>query len=399
MRKRDILLIVFILILVASATYIWTNHHLQVRRAAYVLQKPFVDVRCSTDAPPFMAELMRYTIDTQASMNNQLAYYTPDGKLHHCESGWEDGFRGDKPLTENSRLRYASVSKIFTSALILKLANEGALSLDDKVVDILPIPEPKDGRIKEITVAMLLEHTGGFDRFKTFTPMLTLGQKPWCPTDLNKLADTMLDFAPDTQYQYSNVGYCLLGAIAEKTGGKPFRELAEEAFALEKHGIRFVGNDFLPDEIRYDFRHEVFYNEFYRDQFDFEESLYAVGGLSGSAVGVVRATVPLLQGTPFNLLSRRTMPCAINLLEGCYGYALLPYQRTGHDFTQYGKSGYFPGVEADIFADDKGGVLAILRGASAPDYASKDELKKKIYRDVEQYYKDIGLIKEKKGIL
>ena len=83
-RKRDILLIVFILILVASATYIWTNHHLQVRRAAYVLQKPFVDVRCSTDAPPFMAELMRYTIDTQASMNNQLAYYTPDGKLHHC---------------------------------------------------------------------------------------------------------------------------------------------------------------------------------------------------------------------------------------------------------------------------------------------------------------------------
>lgn len=229
--------------------------------------------------------------------------------------------------------------------------------------------------------------------------MLTLGQKPWCPTDLNKLADTMLDFAPDTQYQYSNVGYCLLGAIAEKTGGKPFRELAEEAFALEKHGIRFVGNDFLPDEIRYDFRHEVFYNEFYRDQFDFEESLYAVGGLSGSAVGVVRATVPLLQGTPFNLLSRRTMPCAINLLEGCYGYALLPYQRTGHDFTQYGKSGYFPGVEADIFADDKGGVLAILRGASAPDYASKDELKKKIYRDVEQYYKDIGLIKEKKGIL
>ena len=87
---------------------------------------------------------------------------------------------------------------------------------------------------------------------------------------------------------------------------------------------------------------------------------YAVGGLSGSAVGVVRATVPLLQGTPFNLLSRRTMPCAINLLEGCYGYALLPYQRTGHDFTQYGKSGYFPGVEADIFADDKGGVLAIL---------------------------------------
>lgn len=399
-RKRDIFLVVFLVSIIAAAAYLWTNHHQQVRRAAYSLQKPFVNIRCSPDAPPFLHELMQYTLDTQASLNNQLAWREPDGAIHHCESGWEDDFRGEKPLTEHSRLRYASVSKVFTSILVLKLANQGKLHLDDKVVDILAIPKPwQDTRIGEITVAMLLEHTGGFDRFKTYTPMLTAGQKPWCPTDLQQLASTQLDFAPDTQYQYSNVGYCLLGAIVEKTTGLSFREAAERVFALEKHGIHFVENDFLPDEIQYDFRHEAFYGEFYRDQFDFKDSLSAVGGLSGSALGLIHSLQPALQDAPLNLFSRRTTPCTINLLDGCYGYVFQPYQQGGHEYVLHGKSGYFPGVEADIFADEKGGMLAILRGATAPGYEHKNRLKEKIYQLLEAYYLEQGILQKKESIL
>ncbi|MDO4777036.1 MAG: serine hydrolase domain-containing protein [Cardiobacteriaceae bacterium] len=393
-------MVVFLISVIAAGAYLWINHHQQMRRAAYTLQKPFVDIRCSADAPPFLHELMQYTLDTQASLNNQLAWRAPDGAIHHCESGWEDGFRGKKLLTERSRLRYASVSKVFTSMLVLKLANQGKLHPDDKVVDILATPKPwKDARIGEITVAMLLEHTGGFDRLKSGTLMFSNGNKPWCPTDLLQFASARLDFDPDTQYQYSNLGYCLLGAIVEKTTGLTFREAAEQAFALEKQGIRFLDDDFLPDEIQYDFRHEEFYSEFYHDEFDFRDSLSAVGGMSGSALALIHSLQTTLHDAPFNLLSRRTTPCAINLLDGCYGYVFQPYQQGGHEYVLHGKSGHFPGVETDIFADDKGGMLAILRGATAPSYEHKNRLKEKIYQLMEAYYLEQGILQKKESIL
>lgn len=400
LRKRDIFLVIVIIIAISGATYIWTNHHLQVRRAAYSLQKPFVSIRCSDNTPSFMAELMQYTLDTQKSLNNQLAYRVPNGEIYHCESGWEDGFRGDKLLSEHSRMRYASVTKVFTSALILQLINDGKLSLQDKVVDILQTPPPEDPRINNITIAMLLEHSGGFDRFKTYTPMLTAEQKPWCPTNLDELANTTLDFDPGTQFQYSNLGYCLLGAIIEKTSGLSFRDAAEQAFALNKYDLRFVDNDFLPGEIQYDYRYENFYSDSYHDKFDFKDSLPAVAGLSGSALDLVKASIPLLdKNQSLNIFSRSLTPCAINFLDGCYGYVLSPFQANGNNFIQYGKSGSLPGVESDLFVDEYGGILAILRGASAPDYDTMIQLRKHIYQEIEKYYQDIGLIEKRKSIL
>ncbi|MCH7308212.1 beta-lactamase family protein [Acinetobacter sp. NIPH 1852] len=214
-QKKDIIILSLLLCLIISGTYLYSNKNQWLQRTVYyTLQAPFAikTIKCSQNAPEFMPEFMRYVIEEQKSLNNQLAFKDTQGKLHHCESGWENGFNGDRLITVDSRFRYASVSKVITSAMILHLVNEGKISLDQKLLDIIDIPKPKDQRIENITVAMLLEHSAGFDRFKTFTPMLTMGKKPWCPTDLNKLSNVILDFEPNTQFQYSNVGYCLLGA-------------------------------------------------------------------------------------------------------------------------------------------------------------------------------------------
>lgn len=389
-QTKDIIILSVLIIFLVLVTYLYTNKQFWLQRSVYYpLQKHFaiMTIQCSSGSPAFMPELMHYVINAQNSMNNQLAYKDEHGRLHHCESGWEDGFRGEHPITVDSRFRYASVSKVVTSAMVLHLINEGKLSLDQKLLDIIDIPEPKDPRIKDITVAMLLEHSAGFDRLKAFTPMLTAGKKPWCPTKLDELSKRKLEFTPNTQFQYSNEGYCLLGVIVEKITGQSFRQAVEDVYKLSARQIKFVDNDFLPDEIQYDYRFENFYGAFYRNQFDFKESLSAVGGLSGSAKAMTILTSEMLLEKPLNILSRNQNPCAINLIGGCYGYALSPFEAHrpgGRDFMVYGKDGYFPGIEADVFVDDKSRVLTVLRGATVEDRKHLEELRKLIYRTLEE---------------
>lgn len=385
---KNTFIIVVILALILGATYVYTAQHKKVSRLSYSLQVPFIksSVRCSANAPDFMSELMNNLIIEQKSMSNQIVYQHKDGTLSHCESGWEDGFRGDRPLSSDSRFRYASVSKVVTSAVILNLVNEGQLSLEQKLLDVISIPHPTDKRLQDITIGMLLQHSAGFDRLKTYTPMLTMDVKPWCPTDIDKLASVKLDFEPNTQFQYSNVGYCLLGAVVEQVTGKSFRKAADDIYQLDARGIKFVDDGFLVDEISYDYRYEEFYGDTYHTHFDFKDSLSAVGGLSGSAKAMLDLTRDMLAEQPLNILSLSLSPCAINKREGCYGYALEPYQMSGHNFTLYNKSGFFPGVNTDIYVDEQGGILALYRGASTPNNNVKQQLHEKVYTSLEQYY-------------
>ena len=174
--------------------------------------------------------------------------------------------------------------------------------------------------------------------------------------------------------------------IVEKKTGKSFRLAAEEQYQLNSKNVKFVDNDFLKDEIQYDYRYEEFYSEFYRYSFDFKDSLSAVGGLSGSAKSMVLIMREMLKDHSLNILSRSNQPCAIYLIDGCYGYALLPYQERGSDFMIYGKEGYFPGVETDVFVDDHLGVLAIFRGATAPSSNELVDLRIQVYKNLKDYY-------------
>lgn len=387
-QKKDFFILSSLVVLIALVTFVWTNHHYWLKKQAYIFKVPFIKntLICSEGSPDFMYRIMHESIVDQKSMSNQLAYLDSTGHFYHCESGWEDGFKGNKPITENSRFIYASVSKTLTSALIINLINQNKIHLDQKMVDILEVDNLKDQRIRKITVEMLLQHSAGFDRFKTYTPMLTRGKKPWCPTNIQYLSEVQLDFEPNTEFQYSNVGYCLLGAIVEKVTGENFRDYAEEQYQLSKRKILFVNQENDLNEIVYDYTNEIFYGSHWRKDFDFTDSLSAVGGLSGSAKQMVYLAKDMLTDTPLNILSRNKQPCALTLSEGCFGYALEPFQERGHNFTFYNKSGYFPGLEADLFIDSYDGILTIIRGGSTPDRSSLADFRMNIYKELEAHY-------------
>lgn len=135
----------------------------------------------------------------------------------------------DVPATAETVYRIGSVTKQFTAAAILRLAEQGKLSLDDTLQRFLPT-FPSQGH--RVTIRHLLNHTSGI---RSYT---SLGVR-WQRVIRNDLApDSMIalfasepfDFKPGAQWRYNNSGYFLLGAIIEKLSGKSYGQYLQDEF-------------------------------------------------------------------------------------------------------------------------------------------------------------------------
>ncbi len=132
-------------------------------------------------------------------------------------------------MTPEMRLPIASLSKQFTAAAIMLLAEQGKLALDDDLHRYLPA-FPTQG--KRVTIAHLLTHTAGIVNYTTQPGYSARLVEPITVQGLiNQIASVPLEFAPGTRWHYSNSGYVLLGAILEKVSGQPYCTfLAERIF-------------------------------------------------------------------------------------------------------------------------------------------------------------------------
>jgi D-alanyl-D-alanine carboxypeptidase len=120
--------------------------------------------------------------------------------------------------TPQMRYSIGSISKQFTAAAILLLAEEGKLTLDDKVVRWLP----ELTRAKDVTIRQLLSMTSGYQDFWPQDYVMPMMMKPITPQEiLTGWAKIPLDFEPGTKWQYSNTNYVVAGMIAEKVAGMP----------------------------------------------------------------------------------------------------------------------------------------------------------------------------------
>jgi D-alanyl-D-alanine carboxypeptidase len=136
------------------------------------------------------------------------------------------------------RYRIASITKTFVATVVLQLEAEGRLDLDDSVEEWLPgvvRGNGHDGR--RITLRQLLNHTSGvYDvtsdagfQAKVFGPdFLRHRYDTWTPRQLVGIAmGHAPEFAPGTDWRYSNTNYVLAGMVVEKAAGRPYAEEVE----------------------------------------------------------------------------------------------------------------------------------------------------------------------------
>lgn len=154
-------------------------------------------------------------------------------EIVHAEGfGWAD-IAGKRPYTPEARHRVASVTKTMIALCVMSLVDEGKLSLDAKVTELLPDIELKGDGASSVTLWHLLTHTSGIgeapntsDIAKAFDKLF--GESP-PGVPLADLYDEgiTVEAMPGTKWAYCNHGFALLGEIASRMDGLPLAEVME----------------------------------------------------------------------------------------------------------------------------------------------------------------------------
>lgn len=144
--------------------------------------------------------------------------------------GFSD-FKKKIPLTRHSAFQLASVSKTFTGMAVLKLAEEGKLSLNDTLQKYFPKLPYEDIRIKD-----LLSHRSGLPNYLYFMERLGWDSHKKCSDE--DMLDYLIKFKPpgngrpDTHFNYCNTNYALLAMIIEKASDESYEDYLKKTFFI-----------------------------------------------------------------------------------------------------------------------------------------------------------------------
>jgi len=128
----------------------------------------------------------------------------------------------------DTKFRIGSVTKQFTSMLILQLVEGGKLKLDGKLSDYLPDYRKDIG--DKVTIHHLLTHTSGIPSYTGLPKFFEdVSRDPYTVAEfVKKYTSGELEFEPGAKFRYNNSGYFLLGAVIEKLHGKPYEQVMKE---------------------------------------------------------------------------------------------------------------------------------------------------------------------------
>jgi len=117
----------------------------------------------------------------------------------------------DERMTGDTVFEAASLSKPVFAAIVMQLADEGAIDLTRPLADYLPLPNPTDERAKAVTATHVLSHSSGW--------------RNWRP---NRDTPLTADFPPGSRFSYSGEGYFFLQRVVETLTGKGLLRLSRE---------------------------------------------------------------------------------------------------------------------------------------------------------------------------
>lgn len=156
-----------------------------------------------------------------------VIYLTKGNEILYKNTFGKANIELDVDMQLDDVFRIGSITKQFTACAILKLVEQGKVSLQDDIRKYIPDFPTKS---KMITIEALLTHTAGIKNYTGLSIFSEeLKRKDLSPTALiNLFKDEALEYEPGTNYKYSNSGYVLLGNIIEKVTGQSYATYVEE---------------------------------------------------------------------------------------------------------------------------------------------------------------------------
>jgi D-alanyl-D-alanine carboxypeptidase len=142
----------------------------------------------------------------------------------------------DRPVPLGGRFRAGSITKTFTTTVVLQLVGEGKVELDAPVNRYLPgLVDPR------ITVRHLMQHTSGLYNYTNalkFNPQdfEQIRFKHWEPAEIIAISTSRpMQFEPGTKWEYNNTGFVILGELIEKVTRQPYERVVGQRILKPLH--------------------------------------------------------------------------------------------------------------------------------------------------------------------
>lgn len=246
-----------------------------------------------------------------------------------------------RTITPDTGFRLGSIVKQFTAATVLKLVDEGKVSLDDPVSRFFPDwPQPGAGA----TVRQLLNHSSGIQDFSKI-PGWILQNRHRALTTADLVAtfhDLPAKAQPGHAWEYNNGGYVLLGAIIERVTGKDWHEALAERITrpLGLKTIAYAAPDALSPKAALGYSRAD--DKIQPVQLSHMSVAHAAGGLNGSVADMARWAQALHHGRVVSPALYREMVSPARLADGStepYGFGLRLRELRGRAALVHGGAG------------------------------------------------------------
>ncbi|WP_340680270.1 serine hydrolase [Paraglaciecola sp.] len=158
------------------------------------------------------------------------------------------------PISASTKFRIGSITKQFTAVAILKLQEQGKLSIDDKLSKYLPDFPKAD----QVTLRQLMNHTSGIHNYTDAADFIEGVTTPITAQNLiNKIKTFDYDFESGSRWSYSNSGYFILGNIVEQVSGKTLSQFWQEQLFtplnMKDTGVYINGKTYSNEALGYSY--------------------------------------------------------------------------------------------------------------------------------------------------
>lgn len=277
-----------------------------------------------------------------------------EGKPIYTKSvGFANIEKGTKN-TENTRFRIGSITKTFTSILVLKAVEEGRLSLNDKLSKFYPNIK----NAEKITIENMLQNRSGIASYTDNKEFYEQLHKPISEKEMvKKIESYESDFEPDTKYEYNNSNFILLGYIVEKVFKKSYADLVKK-YITKPLGLK---NTYLGKEKKENEAHSYRFSD---SKWEKEKEIWDLSQANGAGamISTTSDLIKFINEFP-KLLTKEHFEKMKTFRNG-YGYGLLKLPFDGN--IGYGHGGTIENFHsmAAYFPNEKISYSRVINGVN-----------------------------------
>ncbi len=273
-----------------------------------------------------------------------------DGEIIYSKSVGYCDVDNNKKANEDSKYRIGSISKTFTTVLVLRAAEENKLDLNQTIDKYFPSIE----NAEKIAIKHLLNHRSGINNFTNDLSYLEWNTQAKTEKELVAIiAKGGSDFEPNTQAEYSNSNFVLLSFILEKEWGQSYAELLQR-YIVEPVGLQNTTFGSKIDTDNNECKSYQFTGSWkLQDETDMSIPLGA-GGIISTPIDLTRFSDALFGG---KLLKPESLEL-MKTIKDNFGYGL--FQIPFYDKAGYGHSGGIDGFSSTFSHFEDGNISYAL---------------------------------------